>query len=538
VELKGTTDTSMSGAVATDRTRNVAAKRGKQTMHIDRTGHFNQAEIQRDAVFDVQVSRVHNAGAATMAGLRWRLNRTLPAEQTTHATPARINARMTQLVPREVLKEVTPVTPAQQTPQPDHRSFHLPEGASTEAMAPYGPGQPATDQLHAQIRCYLVAQKDVGEAAMREHDVALAAQLSPPSLGSALKRLTSDDGLELTAIAARGNSSTKFVVVVKARPVGWTLQDTPIPGGQAGQVWRDMDSSGITISGNRLMPATATGGLSGGPVNAGVSVAEQLKEQSSDSQATRLETSRFQEGNLGTVEVPMVYSVTVHEVSDTGKGAPKVKHSERLPETSQAVYYLKMLQHEYLDGLRQLESGRRAAPPLEAAAPKAGKPELRAAEYVVDAAGNRVHHPYQPMVAALSKAVNEQRTVSLTIEETDGERNYQAFQDGTMTEIGDGSGYAEAFADLHPTVALMCEGRVPLRELYNATPRSESFNAKVAEQLVEKGVPLSMLKGLDHSATVRQLPAAPGHGERQPTGGAATARTMTGQSQGPSLAGS
>jgi hypothetical protein len=537
-ELKGSTDTSLSGGVGTDRSRNVTAKRGTQKTHIDRTGHFKQAEIHRDAVFDIQVSRVRNAGAATMAGLRWRLNRTLPAEQTTHATPARVNARMTQLVPREVLKEVTPDTPAPPVPEPDHRSFRIPEGASAEAMDPHGPGEPRTDQLHAQIRAYLVAHKGMGEAAMREHDVALGAQLSPVHLQGALKRLTSEDGLELTAMAARGNSSTKFVVVVKARPVGWTLQDTPIPGGQAGQVWRDMESNGITTTGNRLMPVTASGGASGGPVNVGGSVGEQLKEQTSDSQGTRLETSRFQEGNLATVVAPMVYSVTVHEVSDPGKSAPKVKHSERLPETSQALYYLKMLQHEYLDGLRQLESGRRAAPPLEAAPPRLGKPEVRATEYGVDAAGNRVHQPYRPMVAALSKAVTEERTVHLTIQEADGERNYQAFKDGTMTEIGDNSGYAEAFAQLHPTVALMCEGRVPLRELYNATPRSESFNAKVAEKLVEEGVPLSMLKGLDHSVTVRQLPTASGQGERQPIGGAPTARTMTGHGQGPSLAGS
>ncbi|WP_328324159.1 hypothetical protein OHA70_32590 [Kribbella sp. NBC_00382] len=534
-ELKGSTDTSLSGGVGTDRSRNVTAKHGTQKTHIDRTGHFKQAEVQRDAAFDIQVSRVRNAGAATMAGVRWRLNRTLPAEQTTHATPARVNARMTQLVPRELLKEATPNVPAQPV-LPDHRSFRIPEGASAEAMVPYGPGEPATDQLHAQVRGYLAAHKDVGEAAMREYDVALAGELSPTSLRSALKRLTSDEGLELTAIAGRGNSGTKFVVVVKARPVGWTLQDTPIPGGQSGQVWRDMESNGITTTGNRLMPVTATGGASGGPVNVGGSVGEQLKEQSSDSQGTRLETSRFHEGALGTVEAPMVYSVTVHEVSDRGNNSLKVKHSERLPETSKAVYYLKMLQHEYLDGLRQLESGRRAAPPLEAAAPKAAKPELRATEYVIDAAGNRTHHPYQPMVAALSKAVNEKRTVSLRVEEADGVRQYEAFKDGTMTEIGDDSGYAEAFAELHPSVALMCEGRVPLRELYNATPRSESFNAKVASELVEKGVPLSMLKGLDHSATVRQLPAASGQGERQPTGGAASARTIT--SHGPSLAGS
>ncbi|WBQ01807.1 hypothetical protein [Kribbella sp. CA-293567] len=541
-EVKGSIDTSLSAGASTARTRTVAAKRGRLNTHLDRTGHFQQAEIQRDATFEVQVSRVHNAGAATMAGLRWRINRTLPSEQTVHATPATVQARMTLMVPRELLKPADPDQVAQ--PQqsvveisPDHRSssFRFPDGAAAEAMIPHGKGRPAGDQLYQQIRAAMVER--IGEAAMRDQQVALEGQLSPTALCAAVKRLTGDRGLQLTPIADRGNGRTAYVVVVKARPQSWELQDNPLPGGQSGQVARSQHSTGVTTTGNQLM-ATGNGGAGGGPFNVGGSVGKELKEQGSDSHGTRLETSRFSEGDLATVEASMAYSVTVYEVADTGRGVPKVKDTEQLPEQAEAVYWLKMLQHEALDGIRQLETGATVTPQLAAVTPTPARAELRQTEYGVDAAGNNVHQPYRPLLTALNKAVAEKRTVTLAVQEADGaERNYLAGKDGTLREVGDGSGYAEAFSTLHPTIALMCEGRVDLRALHNSLPRTESFNGKVTEALERSGVPLSMLKGLDHSATVRHLAAKPGQGERQPIGGAATGRAAAAPGHGPSLAG-
>lgn len=540
VEAKGSADTTLSGGVGTDRSRTVTAKHGTQNTHVDRTGHFNLAEAQRDVTFTVEVSRVHNAGAATMAGLRWRTNQTLPADRTTHATPEQVNARMTLMVPRELLKDApkTPAPEAKVEPlKPDHRLVQVPEGATAEAMIPHGEGEPETDQLHGQIRRFLVEQDEMDEATMREYDVALEGELTPTALRAALKRLTSDQGLELTPIPGRGNSNTMFVVVVKARPVGWELQGDPLAGGQSGQVWRAQESNGIATSANHLMPVTGSGGASGGLVNVGGSVGEQLKEQTSDSHGTRLETSRFHTGMQATVKAPMIYSVTVHEVRNSGRDVPKVKNSTKLPETSKAVYYLKMLQHEYLDGLRQRESGAQAAPQLTAAPAKLGEADMHRTEYGVDTEGNTAHQPYRPLLEALSTAVAKQRTVALTVQEDSGtERNYLASEKGVLTEVGDDSGYAEAFARLDRRVALMCEGRVDLRQLYNSLPRSEPFNAKVAEALEQRGVPLAMLKGLDHAATARQLTVQPGQGARQQAGGAG--RTITAPGSGPSLAGS
>jgi hypothetical protein len=141
----------------------------------------------------------------------------------------------------------------------------------------------------------------------------------------------------------------------------------------------------------------------------------------------------------------------------------------------------------------------------------------------------------------MRKAIAENRTVVLAMKEANGtERTYQARSDGTLTEVGDGSGYAEAFGKLHPNIAQMSEGLVDLREVYNNTPRSESFNARVAKELEDKGIPLSILKGLDYSTAAKHLTSNPGQGARQPTGGASAGRAISAGGhggQGPSLAG-
>lgn len=540
--------TSLSGSVGADRIRQVTAGHGRQNTNLDRTGHFDQAQVDRTVVFSTEVSRIHNAGAATMASVRWRLNRTVPAEQTTHATPAEVRARMTLLVPRQLITEPSAANAAAAVERPiEHRQVQLPETSAAEAMVPYGRGDEPRDQLFDQITGYLASHRKLGEATLREYQGGLEHALAPTAMQASVKQLTSEHGMTLPPIAGRGNGSTTFTVQIKARPLGWELQG-PLLEGQAGVVKRAQETTRTSTTGNHLLPVTGTGGAGGGLVNAGGSVGEQVTEQSSDAHGTRLETSKFEEGELATVEVPMAYQVTVHEHSDTGRGRAKLERSDQLPVTAQAVYYVKMLKHEYLGALEQLEGGTtagRADPQLDATPPKAKEPDLRATEYGVDASGKPAYQPYQPLLAALDKAWAEQRPVNLVVEEGDGHRRvYNAFPDGTMTSPGD-NGYAAAFANLDPRVALMAEGRVPLRQLFNETPRGQSFNGAVARELVDKGVPPSILKGLDHSMTARQLaqsgrhaadPGA-GQGARVTVGGAAAGRSIPSPHNGPSLAG-
>jgi hypothetical protein len=163
-------------------------------------------------------------------------------------------------------------------------------------------------------------------------------------------------------------------------------------------------------------------------------------------------------------------------------------------------------------------------------------PDLEATEYGPGKSGQE-YQPYRPLLKALAQARSSQTAVVLSVRETDGtERLYQAFPNGTMAGVNDG-GYASAFATLHPSMALMAEGRVDLRKLYNTSSQEGSFSAKVAAELEKSGVPTSVLKGLDYATTAREFAATPSHGAQVSAGGAAAGRTIAPTGHGPSLSG-
>ncbi|MDX6241762.1 MAG: hypothetical protein QOG10_6586, partial [Kribbellaceae bacterium] len=535
--------TTMSGGIRTARSRQVTAGSGEENTTLDRSGHFDQALVQRNVVLTSEVIRLHNAGAATMTSLRWKLNRVVPAEHTTAAKPARLRAQLTAMVPRQLIGPPSTGVAAHPTPdqrRPEHRSFEMPEGAVVETAIPHGRGEKVTDQLYDRLSEHLI---DVlGVAGMAEYQVAVETQLTPTALKAAFERLTSQDGLEMVPMAARGTGRTTVAVVIHARPTAWELVGDPLADGQTGKVKRRQEATRSSTTGNHLLPVTASGGAGSAIVSVGGSIGEQVKEQTSDAHGTRLETSKFEEGDLVTVWVPVVYDVTVHQTTDKGHGTPATKKSDYLPNLANAQFYVKMLKHEYLDPLRQMESGASvesvlAGAQLQAVPPKLGKPDMRATEYGQDKSGQRVHQPYRPLLDALAKAKAEGTTVVLSVQEADGhDRLYQAFGDGTMAGVNDG-GYAAAFATLHPRMALMAEGRVDLRQLFNSTQQQGSFSSKVADALEQSGVPASILKGLDYSTTARQLPPAASKGAKHSASGAAAGRTITSTGQGPSLSG-
>jgi hypothetical protein len=538
-------DTTLSGGIGTDRSRQVAAGSGEQNTTLDRTGHFDEALVQRNVVFTSEVFRVHNAGAATMASAWWKLNRTVPAEHTTAAKPAQLLAQLNAMVPRQLIGPQPTGLAAEPTPderRPEHRSFKMPEGAVVETAIPHGRGEEVTDQLYDRLSKHLARSDLLGVAGMAEYQVAVETQLAPTALKAAFERLTSEDGLEMVPMAAPGNGRTTVAVVIHAKPTGWELDDGPLVDGQTGKVKRRQATTQSSTTGNHLMPVTASGTAGSGIVSVGGSIGEQVKEQTSDAHGTRLETSKFEEGDLVTVRVPVVYDVTVRQLADKGRGTPPTKKTDHLPNAANAEFYVKMLKHEYLDGLRQLESGASvesvlAGVQLEAVPPKLGKPDMRATEYGQDKSGQLVHQPYRPLLDALAKAKAEGTTVVLSVQEADGhDRIYQAFSNGAMASVNDG-GYAAAFATLHPRMALMAEGRVDLRQLFNSTQRQGNFSSKVADALEQSGVPASILKGLDYSMTARQMAPAADHGAKHPTSGAAAGHTITPTGHGPSLSG-
>jgi hypothetical protein len=535
-------DTTITGGLGTDRSRQVTAGSGEQNTTLDRTGHFDQAQVQRNVVFTSEVYRLHNAGAATMASPRWKLNQMAPAEHTTAAKPVQLRAQLNAMVPRPLIgpQPAGVAAPVPDEHRPEHRSLKMPEGAVVETAIPHGRGEKVTDELYDRLSKHLARRDVLGVAGLAEHQVAVETQLTPTALKAAFERLTSEDGLDMVPMAAPGNGRTTVAVVIHAKPTGWELDGDPLVDGQTGKVKRRQEATRSSTTGNHLLPATATSGASNAIVNIGGSIGEQVKEQTSDAHGTRLETSKFEEGDLVTVRVPVVYDVTVHQITDKGHGTPATKKTDHLPNAANAQFYLKMLKHEYLDGLRQLESGASvesvlAGAQLQAVPPKLGKPDMRATEYGQDKSGQPVHQPYRPLLNALAKAKAERTTVVLSVQEADGHnRLYQAFPNGTMTGVNDG-GYAAAFATLHPRMALMAEGRVDLRKLFNSTQQQGGFSSKVADALEQSGVPTSILKGLDYSTTARQMAPAGGQDSTHTESGAAAGHTITPTGHGPSL---
>jgi len=131
--------------------------------------------------------------------------------------------------------------------------------------------------------------------------------------------------------------------------------------------------------------------------------------------------------------------------------------------------------------------------------------------------------------------------VVLLVQQADGtERKYKATPADPERNIparllGDrDGGFASAFATLHPNLALMAEGRVDLRELYNTSGPDGSFSAKVAGELEAAGVPRDVLKVLDYTTAARSLPPVTGPGARS---SAVSGRTIASPGQGPSMSG-
>jgi hypothetical protein len=123
----------------------------------------------------------------------------------------------------------------------------------------------------------------------------------------------------------------------------------------------------------------------------------------------------------------------------------------------------------------------------------------------------------------------------ILMQQADGTHQKYAVSDkGVLRGENDG-GYGAAFYQLDPTVALMAQGRVDLRELFDTSPPG-NFNSQVAEALVQNGVPLDLLKGRDYTGTAKSMAHPAKHGARPHSGGAARG-TIAPTGHGPSLSG-
>ncbi len=323
LKLQDGTDGSLSGSVSTDRVNQVTAASAEQSTSLNRTGDFETTPVYRTLVFTTEVRRIQNAGAAAMASVRWRLNRTTPAARTVTAQPRQLRAELTALVPTGVIGD-PPAAVAQQGGEefhPEHRSVEMPEGAVAEAMNPYRKGAAVTDELYNRLTDHL-AQRNVLGAGLAQYETSIGLQLQPTALEANFGQLTSPGGLRLEPMATSGNGRTTIGVQINAKPVGWELVTESAPG-QTGYVGREQDQGTSSTTATNALPLTATGGATGGIVSVSGSVGDQVKQQSSNSWGTRRETSAYRNGDVVTVRVPVEYSATIDQLTDKGRGTPR-----------------------------------------------------------------------------------------------------------------------------------------------------------------------------------------------------------------------
>ncbi len=539
--VEGKTPTALgdgSGGVATDQTTSHTGGDGQQNATIDRLGHFDPVKTHQKIVFTTQVVRVRNAGAAAMASARWKLGRIDPADVTSISEPRELRADIVQWIPRGDLTDGPRIEPQPELEErAEHRPIRLPEGAVPIRAALHAKGGARRNELAENLTAHLEQPGVLGRRGTAEYRHLIRSNLKPSALKAKAGRLLGD-GIALQPMARPGNGRTMVSVKINATALGWELHGPSLEG-QAGRVWRRQDVNRSSSSSNRLTPVTASGGVDGGLVSISGSIGEQVKEQSSDANGTRLETSRFLEGQMVTVRIPVVYDATVRTTTDNGRGEPVVKKSVNLPDLARGEMYVRMLRHQYLEGLRQMESGASldavlANARLQAVPEELGAPDITATEYGQGKSG-AVFQPYRPLLNALERAKAERKPIVLLVQEADGtERKYQALPNGTMLGDRDG-GFASAFATLHPNLALMAEGRVDLRELYNTSSPDGSFSAKVAGALEKANVPRDVLKGLDYTTAARTLPTADQGARTAP--GSAAGRTIAQTGHGPSLSG-
>ena len=528
-----------SAGVATDQTTSNTAGSGEMNTTIDRLGHFDLDRTHQKIVFTTQVVRLRNAGAAAMASARWKLGRIDPADVTSVSEPRELRADIVQWIPHGDLMDGPRIeTQPELEEHAEHRPIQLPEGAVPVRAALHAKGAARRNELLENLTAHLEQPGVLGRRGTAEYRHLIRSNLKPSALKAKAGRLLGE-GIALQPMARPGNGRTMVSVAINATAVGWELHGPSLEG-QAGRVWRRQEVYRSSSSSNRLTPVTASGGIDGGLVSVSGSIGEQVKEQSSDANGTRLETSRFLEGQMVTVRIPVVYDATVRTTTDNGRGEPVVKKSVNLPDLARGEMFVRMLRHQYLDGLRQMETGASldavlANARLQAVPEELGPPDITATEYGQGKSG-AVFQPYRPLLNALERAKAERKPVVLLVQEADGtERKYQALPNGTMLGDRDG-GFASAFATLHPNLALMAEGRVDLRELYNTSSPDGSFSAKVAGELEKANVPRDVLKALDYTTAARTLPTASNQGARTSPGGA-SGRTIAPTGHGPSLSG-
>ncbi|TWD84383.1 hypothetical protein FB561_5570 [Kribbella amoyensis] len=344
----------------------------------------------------------------------------------------------------------------------------------------------------------------------------------------AFERAGLGDGPWTPPLPVPGHGSRAVTMRLRTELSGLQVVSDTGETGQLGEVYRQQGQTNTARKSTRLLPTSKNVGAADGMtgIKAGFNVSDQVTERDSDTTGNRNETTSFESGQLVTVEMQVKFHIDARRLKYDRHNQPKVDREHTIENAATGVARLTMFRHELEAIQARMEAG---LPPLEgwdadrvaAAIKRTPERRVSASEVVRDGTGAEEFHPYRPMVDALAQARKDNVVVVLTMTEKDGsEQVYRAMPDGRMTDDRDGKDrkdrkdgkdpdkdFGAAFATLHPQLALLAEGRVDLRALYDEGGHNGRFTGSVVKALQENGIPASALTQLDH-----KLSAA--HGER------------------------
>jgi hypothetical protein len=512
VEAGGTMTEGEAGSagLSTDVSTSTTATSSEQNTRMSRALWLKTKRVERDYRVVVEVEEAPSTGGATKGRLAQAADlRRKPAPPTRRES----SGRMALLVPASVINSTPPKIYPEVT---DHRAISLPANYFVEGTIPYLTGEEPENKLFQAVYSRLSQRDMLNAAGVQLHETTLKNMLRPAVRKAAFEQIVSPAGYDLIPLPVPGHASRTVAVNVRAEVSGLELISDPDDDStaQLGEIDREQRVTQLTTKSNKLLPTSQNLGGSdpASGIKAGVATGEQVTEKDTGTVGNRNETSKMESGNVVTVKVNVDYHLDFERLKLDRRGRTTVDRRDTVRKAATGEAYLTMFRHEY-DAMRaRMEAG---VAPMRGWDPSKGpkQPQVRTVrvageEMVAGDNGRPEHHPYRPMVEALAQARRDGVNVELTLRAADGSKQvYVASPDGTMTgRSRDDNDFAAAFATLHPRLALLAEGRVDLRQLYESGAHNGRLSGAVVEALQQQGIPAAVLAELDHIVK-RKTPA-------------------------------
>jgi hypothetical protein len=504
IDAAATDGSSASAGVSQDRGASTTATSSQVNTRISEALWLDTLRVERDyrVIVEVEEEPVGAGGRLPRIGRRADPN------------PVRRESagRMAMIVPASVIN----AAPERQGPEvTDHRPIQLPADYIVEGTQPFVTGAEPVNNLFAAVYRRLGRSDMLTSAGVRMHKAALENMLGASARMAAFHDLTGS-GHELVPLPVPGHSARTVAVRVRAEVSGLELISDPDDDStaQIGANTRDLSTTAVTIKSNRRQPTgrNVSGSEPDSGVSAGGSKSVQLTEAVTGTTGARHEVGSYESSQVVTVKVNVDYHLDVERRKVDRHNNTKADRTDTVHRAASGEAYLTMFRRDYDEMRARMEAGQ---PPLRDWDPSTAPKPVKAATVRAVADEQR---PYQSMVDALARARREGVNVQLTLRPPGGPKQvYVAAPDGTMTARKDDDRFAAAFATLHPRLALLAEGRVDLRELYDSGIQDGRFTGAVVEALQRQGIPAAALTEADSTLQRpgHQAPDTETHGAEQ-----------------------